>query len=156
MENISGLMIKDFIVQLFENQEQNRAEIEEMGKKIGEMIGRMHDGNVIHGDLTTSNILRQENGELVDILSFFMNFSRCLRFLKVLIDFGLSYTSTLHEDKAVDLYVLERAISSTVPDASIVFDEAVREYTQVNRTSSAVLSRFREGKFIGEIYFAAD
>jgi hypothetical protein len=30
----------------------------------------------------------------------------------VLIDFGLSYNTTLAEDKAVDLYVLERAITS--------------------------------------------
>lgn len=31
---------------------------------------------------------------------------------QVLIDFGLSFTSTLPEDKAVDLYVLERALLS--------------------------------------------
>jgi tRNA A-37 threonylcarbamoyl transferase component Bud32 len=32
-----------------------------------------------------------------------------------MIDFGLSYTSHLFEDKAVDLYVLERAFISTHP-----------------------------------------
>jgi len=31
---------------------------------------------------------------------------------QVLIDFGLSFTSTIPEDKAVDLYVLERALIS--------------------------------------------
>ena len=31
---------------------------------------------------------------------------------QVLIDFGLSYNTSLAEDKAVDLYVLERAITS--------------------------------------------
>ena len=31
---------------------------------------------------------------------------------QVLIDFGLSYNNTLAEDKAVDLYVLERAFTS--------------------------------------------
>ena len=39
----------------------------------------------------------------------------CLRTVprvQVLIDFGLSYNSTVPEDKAVDLYVLERAFSS--------------------------------------------
>ncbi len=30
----------------------------------------------------------------------------------MLIDFGLAYTTSLAEDKAVDLYVLERAITS--------------------------------------------
>ena len=38
----------------------------------------------------------------------------------VLIDFGFSFTSTIQEDKAVDLYVLERSILSAYPDASIV------------------------------------
>ena len=32
--------------------------------------------------------------------------------VQVLIDFGLSYNNTLAEDKAVDLYVLERAFTS--------------------------------------------
>lgn len=31
---------------------------------------------------------------------------------QVLIDFGLSYNSTIPEDKGVDLYVLERAFAS--------------------------------------------
>ena len=38
--------------------------------------------------------------------------SRALFLTQVLIDFGLSYNTTLAEDKAVDLYVLERAITS--------------------------------------------
>ena len=32
--------------------------------------------------------------------------------VQAIIDFGLSHTSNIHEDKAVDLYVLERAVSS--------------------------------------------
>lgn len=40
---------------------------------------------------------------------------------KVLIDFGLSYVSALAEDKAVDLYVLERAFTSTHPDSEPLF-----------------------------------
>jgi TP53 regulating kinase-like protein len=43
----------------------------------------------------------------------------------VLIDFGLGSTSTLPEDKAVDLYVLERALlsmhSSIGPLVSVFF-----------------------------------
>jgi Kae1-associated kinase Bud32 len=58
---------------------------------------------VAHGDLTTSNLmLRDEESSLV------------------IIDFGLSYVSKLHEDKAVDLYVLERAFSSTHPQTEQV------------------------------------
>ena len=58
-------------------------------------MARLHDGGLVHGDLTTSNmILRDADGVLV------------------LIDFGLAANATLAEDKAVDLYVLERAITS--------------------------------------------
>lgn len=51
---------------------------------------------MIHGDLTSSNILLKDDYTE-----------------PALIDFGLSSFSGLPEDKAVDLYVLERAILST-------------------------------------------
>jgi TP53 regulating kinase-like protein len=35
--------------------------------------------------------------------------------VQVIIDFGLSSSSPMHEDRAVDLYVLERAFASTHP-----------------------------------------
>lgn len=37
--------------------------------------------------------------------------------IQVAIDFGLTTTSTLAEDKAVDLYVMERALISTHAEA---------------------------------------
>jgi tRNA A-37 threonylcarbamoyl transferase component Bud32 len=39
---------------------------------------------------------------------------------QVTIDFGLSYNSSLAEDKAVDLYVLERAFLSTHPSSEVL------------------------------------
>lgn len=45
-----------------------------------------------------------------------------------MIDFGLSFTSTLAEDKAVDLYVLERAFSSTHPGSEALFAEVMIAY----------------------------
>lgn len=41
--------------------------------------------------------------------------------MQLLIDFGLSYNSALAEDKAVDLYVLERAFASTHPNSEPLF-----------------------------------
>ncbi|RLV93555.1 EKC/KEOPS complex subunit BUD32 [Spathaspora sp. JA1] len=71
-------------------------EVKQVCNKVGELIGRIHLNDIVHGDLTSSNIiLLPENNQ------------------PALIDFGLSSISGFPEDKAVDLYVLERAILST-------------------------------------------
>lgn len=62
---------------------------------VGEFIGKMHLDGVVHGDLTTSNIVVMKNRSVG------------------LIDFGLASQKAPVEDKAVDLYVLERALLST-------------------------------------------
>ncbi|KAG1858556.1 kinase-like domain-containing protein [Suillus subluteus] len=78
---------------------------------IGVEIAKMHLADIIHGDLTTSNMmLRKQTSDLV------------------LIDFGLAYHSTLVEDKAVDLYVLERAFASTHPDSEPLFAGVLSAY----------------------------
>ncbi|CEQ38626.1 SPOSA6832_00066 [Sporobolomyces salmonicolor] len=71
---------------------------------IGAEIGKMHLAEIIHGDLTTSNMM-------VRLLPP----SSPSPFEVVIIDFGLSSASPMPEDRAVDLYVLERAFSSTHP-----------------------------------------
>lgn len=78
---------------------------------IGLEIAKMHLADIVHGDLTTSNMmLRKQTSDLV------------------LIDFGLAYHSTLVEDKAVDLYVLERAFASTHPDSEPLFAGVLSAY----------------------------
>lgn len=47
----------------------------------------------------------------------FLLYNYLLIRFQVVIDFGLSYNSSLAEDKAVDLYVLERAFLSTHPNS---------------------------------------
>ena len=44
----------------------------------------------------------------------------------ILIDFGLSTTSALHEDKGVDLYVLEKAFLSTHIDCEELFQQMLK------------------------------
>lgn len=70
---------------------------------IGKIIAKMHDVDLIHGDLTTSNILIGKNITDKDYVLYF-------------IDFGLSYQRNTIEDKAVDLYVLERDFLSSHPN----------------------------------------
>lgn len=72
----------------------------------GEAVAKMHRADVVHGDLTTSNLLVCDDGGI------------CI------IDFGLSSTSSSDEDMAVDLYVLERAILSTRPQEANVLNSS--------------------------------
>ena len=59
----------------------------------------------------------------------------------VMIDFGLSYTCKLPEDKAVDLYVLERAFLSTHPNTQKLFQFILDVYRKSHRDAPANLAR---------------
>ncbi|KAI5998343.1 kinase-like domain-containing protein [Pisolithus orientalis] len=100
---------------------------------IGVEIAKMHIADIIHGDLTTSNMmLRRGEKDLV------------------LIDFGLAYHSSLVEDKAVDLYVLERAFASTHPDAEPLFNSVLASYeTHLGKHWSAIKKRLDDVRLRG-------
>ncbi len=63
-------------------------------RQAGKIIGKMHSHNLIHGDLTTSNII-VSGKELV------------------FVDFGLGFESNRAEDKAVDLLNLKKTFGAT-------------------------------------------
>jgi len=85
MENISGKRLSHFLDKL-----KNKYEI---AKLIGKNIALLHDSNIIHGDLTTSNMMYSKS--------------------KVyFIDFGLGSISNRIEDKATDLHVLKEALEA--------------------------------------------
>lgn len=88
-------------------------------REVGAAIGHMHDSDVVHGDLTTSNIMIRKvgSGKQNDNSEENLDFSGADPdlFQVVLIDFGLGMTQPSVEDRAVDLYVLERAFLSTHP-----------------------------------------
>ncbi|KAI0086814.1 hypothetical protein BDY19DRAFT_995558 [Irpex rosettiformis] len=90
---------------------------DEVMTMIGTEIAKMHLADVIHGDLTTSNMMLRLPSP-----------SPSNKTELVLIDFGLAYISTLVEDKAVDLYVLERAFSSTHPASEPLFAGVLKAY----------------------------
>ena len=58
-----------------------------------------------------------------------------------MIDFGLSSVSKAAEDKAVDLYVLERAFLSTHPNTEEFFEKIIDFYGKTSPTSKPVLTR---------------
>jgi TP53 regulating kinase-like protein len=63
-----------------------------LSKEIGHKIGILHANNIVHADLTTSNMIHSNEVHLID--------------------FGLSFVSSKVEDKAVDLHLLDRALES--------------------------------------------
>ena len=94
---------------------------------IGVMLGRLHCNNIIHGDLTTSNILvANKSGE--------SRFDDYAHLQLVLIDFGLAHIETNVEDKAVDLYVLERALLSTHSIHDTMFSKILVSYRKNNKS----------------------
>lgn len=62
----------------------------------------------------------------------------------VLIDFGLATQTIQDEDRAVDLYVLERAFGSTHPAAEPLFREVLRVYGGSYKGAEVVLRRLEE------------
>ncbi|XP_008813066.1 EKC/KEOPS complex subunit bud32 [Phoenix dactylifera] len=95
--------------------------------QIGNAIGKLHDGGLVHGDLTTSNmIVKKGTNQLV------------------LIDFGLSFISTLPEDKAVDLYVLERALLSMHSSCGNVMDKILAAYRKSSKQWSSTMNKLAQ------------
>jgi len=136
MERVPGRPLKALI-----REGMSDEDMEEVGRQVGKHVAAMHDGGLIHGDLTTSNILvtrrEGEGGEGGDASP-----------RVVLIDFGLASNSIVPEDKGVDLYVLERAITVTHA-ASKLFEAVMREYKTASGLWSASFNKFAEVRMRG-------
>lgn len=109
---------------------------------IGIEIAHMHSIHVVHGDLTTSNMMLSTapsaptpTHEHAHAQEAEAEAARV-----TLIDFGLASVSTLAEDHAVDLYVLERAFASTHPHSEQLFARLLAAYFSERRKRAAVTS----------------
>ena len=83
MEYIQGKKIAEI---LEESKEQ-----EHMAKEIGRQLAILHQNHIIHGDMTTSNMIYNDNKVFI-------------------IDFGLGFIDEKPEHKAVDLHILKQAL----------------------------------------------
>ncbi|CAK9781783.1 kinase-like protein [Cutaneotrichosporon oleaginosum] len=83
---------------------------------VGEALARLHHTGVVHGDLTTSNMMVRMTPDGASPYEI------------VLIDFGLASQATLPENYAVDLYVLERAFASTHPASEGMYAGVLEAY----------------------------
>nr|XP_009410994.1 PREDICTED: EKC/KEOPS complex subunit bud32 isoform X2 [Musa acuminata subsp. malaccensis] len=125
-EYVDGLSVKEILLD-FGSNGVNEERLDDIATQIGNAVGKLHDGGLIHGDLTTSNmIIKRDNNRLV------------------LIDFGLSFTSTLPEDKAVDLYVLERALVSMHSSCGNVMDKILSAYRKSSKQWSSTMNKLAQ------------
>ncbi|MCX6685201.1 MAG: bifunctional N(6)-L-threonylcarbamoyladenine synthase/serine/threonine protein kinase [Methanoregula sp.] len=82
-------------------------------KEAGRVVGILHNSGIMHGDLTTSNIILRDGD------------GRC-----VLIDFGLAQVTSEIEQRGVDIHVLFQTLKSTTSDSALLknaFCEGYRE-----------------------------
>ncbi|XP_068381393.1 EKC/KEOPS complex subunit TP53RK [Eschrichtius robustus] len=134
MEEIEGsVTVRDYIKSTMETEKSPQS-LFALAKTIGQVLARMHDEDLIHGDLTTSNMLLKPPLEQLNI---------------VLIDFGLSFVSALPEDKGVDLYVLEKAFLSTHPNTETVFEAFLKSYSAASKKARPVLKKLAEVRLRG-------
>ena len=92
--------------------------------QIGESIAKLHDNDIIHGDLTTSNMILSNN--------------------KVwFIDFGLGFTSSRIEDKAVDLHLIHQALEAKHYKNYKTYWENIKEGYEKSRDYGKVLQRLK-------------
>src|SRR3989338_3067788 len=86
LEYIEGKRLSEYL---------EKTNYKKMSEKIGKGLAKLHDNNIIHGDLTTSNLILNEKKNKV-----------------YFIDFGLGFHSPRIEDKAVDLHLIKQALEA--------------------------------------------
>jgi Kae1-associated kinase Bud32 len=116
MEFIQGKKLSDHL--------NNLTNQKEVCEKIGKNIALLHDSDIIHGDLTTSNMI------FSDEKVYF-------------IDFGLGFISKRIEDKAVDLHLLKQALEAKhFQDWESLFTAVLRGYN--SKDKSAILEQLKK------------
>ncbi|MDP3734707.1 MAG: KEOPS complex kinase/ATPase Bud32 [Nanoarchaeota archaeon] len=126
MDFIPGEQLKDVLKQT----EMVTDHIQNLAQEMGERIGQLHAGDIIHGDLTTSNMIQHMITEKITF-----------------IDFGLSQFSDKVEDKAVDLSLLDRALATSHSQLyPLFFDQVLEGYTKTNPDAGKVLERLEQVK----------
>ncbi|MCD5409969.1 MAG: Kae1-associated kinase Bud32 [Methanocellales archaeon] len=98
---------------------------EELSERIGELVGKLHTHGIVHGDLTTSNMI-QSGGRIY------------------LIDFGLARFDRSIEVQGVDVHVLFQTFESTHKGHDDLIKAFSRGYQRTFNDADAVLQRVKE------------
>lgn len=120
MEFIEGKRLSE---QLDKLEESKRLEI---CKNIGKQLALLHDKDIIHGDLTTSNLILKGN-----MLYF--------------IDFGLSFIDQKEEHKAVDLHLIRQALESKhYLHYESCFNAVLKGYKETSKNFKEIMKRLEK------------
>jgi TP53 regulating kinase-like protein len=96
-----------------------------LSERVGELIGRLHSGGIIHGDLTTSNMILHND-------RIYM------------IDFGLAFVDRTIEAQGVDLHVLFQTFESTHNQHEDLIGALGKGYRRTFPDADDVLKRVKE------------
>ncbi|KAK3501791.1 kinase-like domain-containing protein [Neurospora crassa] len=159
--------INEWLGQRPKNEEEERSAAEqdqgpliELMKRIGAAIAGLHRTGVVHGDLTTSNMMLRPHttkkttttttsSEQTNGVRKQEEKAKLLEGDVVIIDFGLANQSQSDEDRATDLYVLERAFASTHPRAENLFEHLLESYKQSFKKGASVLHKLEDVRMRG-------
>jgi len=120
MEFIEGERIKEFF------NHADKSDIERVCEQIGTNIAKMHAADMVHGDLTTSNMI------LKDSKVYF-------------IDFGLGQHTKRVEDKGIDLRLLHDAIKAThYKILKTCWGSILKGYTEEYKNADIVIKKIEE------------
>jgi len=99
----------------------------EIAERMGKVVGKLHSSGIVHGDLTTSNLLLA--GERLYLL-----------------DFGLAYFDKGLEARGVDVHVLFQTFESTHSSYELLIEAFKKGYASTFIDSETVLKRVEEIK----------
>ncbi len=99
-----------------------------LSNRFGQLIALLHEGNVVHGDPTTSNVIVDDQSHMW------------------IVDFGLSEMNATTEMKGVDLHLIHRALETTHWDLQeTMLDATLEGYVEVlGKAAEPTLSRMKE------------
>jgi TP53 regulating kinase-like protein len=98
-------------------------------EELGRQVGFLHSAGIVHGDLTTSNIIVPDDGK------------------PFIIDFGMAARSSEPEDRGTDLHLLQRSLIAThALDATSSFKRVAKGYRESagERTAESSLRKAAE------------
>lgn len=121
MERVEGSSVKDYL-------DAHPDEADEVCAGIGSTVARLHNAGICHGDLTTSNMIREPSGRI------------CL------IDMSMGKTRAELEDIGVDLRLLERAFASAHVDLPEAFKVLMSSYYADVPNPKAVMRKLEDIK----------